>query len=415
MGGVSAMLALHTRNKSEFITGACVRNPNNVQLQDQWDRCNVVVLSWLLGCVSYDLYKGQVFSKIDKDVWDELEETYNKQDRLMQFLMGLDDVFSSVRSLIGTTDPIHDVKSAFATLSRDESHKNSHVASKSVNARPSGFAASGTCDTSKGSASVAGWTINYGAIQHITFCDKLLFDLIDATHLNLTVAHLNGTDDQLSRVNKVIVNFYESICKIQDFTQKFSIWTGSERGEYIFEKNGINDLNFFDNVSDSSLKSCEPNDDEGDIVVDGNETTTKKTSTEKPNVSIVDGAARNKKTAEFVPNTDTSGSTSSRKDLGSGEYATKTDVLEGIHSTIINDDYESEGEDIESFGQMSESPDTTVGPSVRRLVEKQLRLLNIMIILNKIKEPSSYLEVVKDDRWIEPMNLAMEALNENKT
>ncbi|GJY97074.1 ribonuclease H-like domain-containing protein [Tanacetum coccineum] len=52
--------------------------------------------------------------------------------RLMQFLMGLDDVFSFVRSLILTTDPIPDVKSAFAILSRDESHMNSNVATKNV-------------------------------------------------------------------------------------------------------------------------------------------------------------------------------------------------------------------------------------------------------------------------------------------
>ena len=158
------------------------------------------MLSWLLGCISQDLYKGQVFSIDAKSVWDELNETYNKQDgsviynlhhkihtltqsgmslseyyhefnalwrqfdslvdlptcvcdtapklkqhsdllRLMQFLMGLDDSFSSVRSLILTTEPLPDVKSAFATLSRDDSHRNSHVASKSVKTGSAAFAA----------------------------------------------------------------------------------------------------------------------------------------------------------------------------------------------------------------------------------------------------------------------------------
>ncbi|GJX57639.1 hypothetical protein Tco_0287536 [Tanacetum coccineum] len=45
----------------------------------------------------------------------------------MRFLMGLDDVFSSVRISILIIDPILDVKYAFATLSRDKSHKNSNV------------------------------------------------------------------------------------------------------------------------------------------------------------------------------------------------------------------------------------------------------------------------------------------------
>ncbi|GKC64300.1 RNA-directed DNA polymerase, eukaryota, reverse transcriptase zinc-binding domain protein, partial [Tanacetum coccineum] len=59
---------------------------------------------------------------------------------LMQFLMGLDDVFNSVRSIILTIEPIPDVKSAFATLSRDESHRNSQSSSKSVKPGPSAFA-----------------------------------------------------------------------------------------------------------------------------------------------------------------------------------------------------------------------------------------------------------------------------------
>nr|GEW39889.1 ribonuclease H-like domain-containing protein [Tanacetum cinerariifolium] len=41
--------------------------------------------------------------------------------RLMKFLIGLDDVFSSMRILILTTNLIHDVKFSFATLSMDES------------------------------------------------------------------------------------------------------------------------------------------------------------------------------------------------------------------------------------------------------------------------------------------------------
>ncbi|GJV91218.1 retrovirus-related pol polyprotein from transposon TNT 1-94 [Tanacetum coccineum] len=60
--------------------------------------------------------------------------------KLMQFLMGHNDVFNSVRSIILATEPIHDVKSAFATLSRDESHRNSHSSSKIVKVGPSAFA-----------------------------------------------------------------------------------------------------------------------------------------------------------------------------------------------------------------------------------------------------------------------------------
>ncbi|GJR36780.1 hypothetical protein Tco_1212464 [Tanacetum coccineum] len=64
--------------------------------------------------------------KCSCDTADKLK-SHNQLIRLMQFLMGLDDVYASVRSNILITDPIPDVQSAFATLSRDESHRNSTV------------------------------------------------------------------------------------------------------------------------------------------------------------------------------------------------------------------------------------------------------------------------------------------------
>nr|GEV39704.1 ribonuclease H-like domain-containing protein [Tanacetum cinerariifolium] len=57
---------------------------------------------------------------------------HNQLLKLMQFLMGLDEVYAPIRSIILTTDPVHDVKGAFATLSRDKSHRStqSHNVSK---------------------------------------------------------------------------------------------------------------------------------------------------------------------------------------------------------------------------------------------------------------------------------------------
>ncbi|GJW88262.1 ribonuclease H-like domain-containing protein, partial [Tanacetum coccineum] len=163
-------IAIHTKNKLDFINGKVSRPEEEEFMQEQWDRCNSVVLNWILGCVSQDVFIGQVFSKDAKTVWDELEETYkyhhkfnalwrqydslvnlpdcicensdklkkhNQLLKLMQFLMGLDEVYAPIKSIILTTDPIPDVKGAFATLSTDESHRGtqSHSSSKMGNAR----------------------------------------------------------------------------------------------------------------------------------------------------------------------------------------------------------------------------------------------------------------------------------------
>ncbi|GJZ71494.1 putative RNA-directed DNA polymerase [Tanacetum coccineum] len=209
-------LALHTKNKLGFINGKCVRDENDALLQEQWDRCNSIVLSWILG--------------------------------LIQFLMGLDDVYGPVRSLILTIYPLPDVKSAFATLSRDESHRQSHVNTSSSKTRPSAFVAkcyelvgyppgfkkkgsnqsvnnvsSNKSDQGKGithtftgdqyqrlmnllsgpgeCSHVQTNVTNFvGASQHITYCAKLVFNVLDVKYLNITIAHPNGTVAQVMQI-----------------------------------------------------------------------------------------------------------------------------------------------------------------------------------------------------------------------
>ncbi|XP_071712191.1 uncharacterized protein [Rutidosis leptorrhynchoides] len=176
------LLALCTKIKVGFVNGTYLKNNDNVVLGAQCDRCNSVVLSWLLNSISEELYSGQIFSNIASVVWTELKETYDKVDgsiifnlhhkisslkqsgsslseyyhklntlwkqydemvklpayvcdvapefqkhnkvlKLMQFLMGLDDVYMSTRSNLLLRDPLPDVKSAFAMLSREESHR----------------------------------------------------------------------------------------------------------------------------------------------------------------------------------------------------------------------------------------------------------------------------------------------------
>ncbi|GJW76067.1 putative transcription factor interactor and regulator CCHC(Zn) family protein [Tanacetum coccineum] len=51
-------------------------------------------------------------------------ENHANQIKLMQFLMGLDDVYQPIRSNILTREPLPLVKTAFAIISGEESHRN---------------------------------------------------------------------------------------------------------------------------------------------------------------------------------------------------------------------------------------------------------------------------------------------------
>ncbi|KAM0049721.1 putative RNA-directed DNA polymerase [Helianthus debilis subsp. tardiflorus] len=180
----SLTLALKVKNKYGFIDGSCEKSLIDEVLANQWERCNSVVLTWILNSVSEELFLGQVYSKLASEVWKDLKETYNKIDgsvvfdlyqrinsfsqngqsvseyynklnvmwkqldqilqlpsctcqaanefnnfshmiKLMQFLMGLDDTYQSVRTTLLTKEILPSVKEAFSIVSREESHKNS--------------------------------------------------------------------------------------------------------------------------------------------------------------------------------------------------------------------------------------------------------------------------------------------------
>ncbi|GJW51394.1 hypothetical protein Tco_0092745, partial [Tanacetum coccineum] len=176
------LLALEGNNKIGFIDGSCKRSNTYDIFGKQWDRVNAIVLGWILNSISEELFLGIFFSKRAKHVWEELKETYDKFDgsiifglhnqintlkqngssitdyyhklnalwkqydamielpkcvcnasegfkkhnqllKLMQFLMGLDDSYMQIRSFILSREVLPDVRSAYATISSEESHR----------------------------------------------------------------------------------------------------------------------------------------------------------------------------------------------------------------------------------------------------------------------------------------------------
>ncbi|GKB17564.1 hypothetical protein Tco_0851487, partial [Tanacetum coccineum] len=89
-GEASVMkLALQARNKYAFVDGSCVKyaySTSNV-LSTQWDRFNVVVLTWIMNSVSADVYMGLVYFVDAATIWKDLESTYDKVDGSIIFNM----------------------------------------------------------------------------------------------------------------------------------------------------------------------------------------------------------------------------------------------------------------------------------------------------------------------------------------
>ncbi|XP_021995273.1 uncharacterized protein LOC110892412 [Helianthus annuus] len=170
-------LALQVKNKIGFVDGSCSRSETDEVLGRQWDRCNSIVLTWILNSISEELYLGLVYSKIASEInsfsqngmpvseyyhklncmWKQLDQLlalpacscdtskqfndFNHLIKLMQFLMGLDSSYQSVRTNLLTRETLPTVKDAFAIISREESRLYSKNFSDKTPNGAVGFAA----------------------------------------------------------------------------------------------------------------------------------------------------------------------------------------------------------------------------------------------------------------------------------
>nr|GEX58191.1 ribonuclease H-like domain-containing protein [Tanacetum cinerariifolium] len=198
------LLALEGKNKIGFIDGSCKRSNTYEVLGKQWDRVNAIVLGWILNSISEELFLGQIVSKKAKYVWEELKETYdkcvcnasesfknhNQLMKLMQFLMGLDDSYMQIRSSILSREVLLDVRSAYATISSEESHRV-------VVDEQMATLLSLIPDNKIGKNVQANMA---GANQHMTYSNKELNNVVDISHLKIKVGHPNGTEAFISKI-----------------------------------------------------------------------------------------------------------------------------------------------------------------------------------------------------------------------
>ncbi|GAV86990.1 UBN2_3 domain-containing protein [Cephalotus follicularis] len=72
------LIALRAKNKIGFIDGSCEKPDQNSPLLYQWERCNAIVLSWIMNTVSKELFIGIVYSTDALAVWKDLKERFDK-------------------------------------------------------------------------------------------------------------------------------------------------------------------------------------------------------------------------------------------------------------------------------------------------------------------------------------------------
>ncbi|GJU30928.1 ribonuclease H-like domain-containing protein [Tanacetum coccineum] len=201
--------------------------------------------------------------------------------RLMQFLMGLNDVYQPIRSTILDKDPLPNVKDAFYVVSREESHRGLHPGSSStnkvnqsvpgtsgsisssftneqmmkllslINEKPTPTANMFFCAKTKTDMYhvTLGWIIDFGANQHMTDSTKdmfnvvlrltsgvVLFDVLVVPEYSVSLLSVN----KMIKDSKFFVGFDEHKCYIQDLNLGKLVGTGSESGGlYLFDLDKI--------------------------------------------------------------------------------------------------------------------------------------------------------------------------------
>ncbi|GJR69008.1 ribonuclease H-like domain-containing protein [Tanacetum coccineum] len=137
------LLALEGKNKTSFIDGTCKRAKHDWEkLKETYDKVDGSIMFGLNHQIHTLKQNGSsiadYYHKLSA-LWKEFDamielpkcvcnasegfKKHNQLMKLMQFLMGLDDSYMQIRSSILSREVLPDVRSAYATISSEESHR----------------------------------------------------------------------------------------------------------------------------------------------------------------------------------------------------------------------------------------------------------------------------------------------------
>ena len=81
----SMSMAPTIKNKKGFIDGTLGRPTQNSNEQQQWDRCDILVRTWLLGSMSKDISGSVIHCKDARGIWLELKERFSQTNTVSLF------------------------------------------------------------------------------------------------------------------------------------------------------------------------------------------------------------------------------------------------------------------------------------------------------------------------------------------
>ncbi|XP_070009661.1 uncharacterized protein [Nicotiana sylvestris] len=74
----SMCISLLGKSKLAFVDGRYIKHKFSPALHDLWEKCNAIVLSWIMNFISNEELSGMVYATSVQKVWDDLRESFNK-------------------------------------------------------------------------------------------------------------------------------------------------------------------------------------------------------------------------------------------------------------------------------------------------------------------------------------------------
>ncbi|XP_016469875.2 uncharacterized protein LOC107792195 [Nicotiana tabacum] len=141
------LISLSAKNKLGFINGSCPCPSSDSPLIDQWQRCNDMVIAWLLNSRSRDIAESVIYSQKAEELGMNWRRgmvkqmcgakthniKINEDQKLIQLLMGFNDAYSGVRANILMMKPLPSTAQAYSILIHQESQKELHSNSSFIN------------------------------------------------------------------------------------------------------------------------------------------------------------------------------------------------------------------------------------------------------------------------------------------
>ncbi|XP_074328450.1 uncharacterized protein LOC141666359 [Apium graveolens] len=74
----SILISLSAKNKIGFVDGTITKPVFNDSNQKAWERCNSMLISWLLGVLSQNIARSVLYFQSAREIWLNLEERYGQ-------------------------------------------------------------------------------------------------------------------------------------------------------------------------------------------------------------------------------------------------------------------------------------------------------------------------------------------------